>query len=218
MLLFYFDMANYLNFVYLKENQLVLHQYYQSHPVLVSISFFMIYIVLVTLSIPGASLLTLVGGAIFGFVWGLVLISFASAIGATLAFLVSRFLLRDTVQQHFGHSLKRINQGIEKEGAFYLFTLRLVPIFPFFIINTLMGLSSIKIRTFYWVSQVGMLLGTAVYVNAGTQLAQLESVSGILSLPLLISLTFLGIFPFIAKRIIDMIQAHNVYKGFNKPQ
>ncbi|MCK5698016.1 MAG: FAD-dependent oxidoreductase [Gammaproteobacteria bacterium] len=215
--LFYFDLAHYLNFSYLKENQLIFNEYYQSHPILIPIIFFILYIILVALSIPGASLLTLVAGAIFGFAFGLVLVSFASTIGATLAFLASRFFFRDTVQQHFGHFLKDINQGIEKEGTFYLFTLRLVPIFPFFMINLLMGLSSIKTHTFYWVSQLGMLFGTAIYVNAGTQLAQLDSASSIVSLPLLISLTLLGIFPFITKKIIHIIQQNKVYKDFKKP-
>ena len=212
-----FDLGQYLSFSYIKENQLVFEHYYQANPFLVSLSFFIIYIISVAFSLPGATLLTLIGGAVFGFVWGLVLISFASTIGATLAFLVSRFLLRDTVQQRFGSHLERINQGVEKEGAFYLFTLRLVPLFPFFIINLLMGLTPVKTRTFYWVSQLGMLAGTAVYVNAGTQLGQLESASGILSLPLLISFALLGIFPFLAKKIINTLQANKVYKDFKKP-
>ena len=217
-LFFTFDLAQYLNFTYLKENQLRFNDYYQANPVLVSLSFFVIYIVSTALSIPGATLLTLIGAAIFGFVWGLILISFASSIGATLAFLVSRFLLRDNIQNRFGSHLEKINKGIEKEGAFYLFTLRLVPAFPFFMINLVMGLTPIKTSTFYWVSQVGMLAGTIVYVNAGTQLGQLESASGILSLPLIISFTLLGIFPFIAKKIITSIQTNQVYKGFQKPQ
>ncbi len=215
---FSFDLSHYLTFEYLKENQQLFNGYYQKNPVNVSLSFFAIYIISVALSVPGATLLTLMGGAVFGFVWGLMLISFASSIGATLAFLVSRFLLRDTVQNRFGHHLKSINSGVEKEGAFYLFTLRLVPAFPFFIINLVMALTPIRTRTFYWVSQLGMLAGTAVYVNAGTQLAQLESASGILSLPLIISFTLLGIFPLIAKRIINKLKANKVYKEFKKPE
>lgn len=214
---FTFDLSQYLNFSYLKENQLRFSQYYEANPILVSVGFFIIYIVSTALSIPGATLLTLIGGAIFGFVWGLILISFASTIGATLAFLVARFLLRDSVQTRFDRQLNKINSGIEKEGAFYLFTLRLVPAFPFFMINLLMGLTTIKTSTFYWVSQIGMLAGTMVYVNAGTQLGQLESASGILSLPLIISFTLLGVFPFIAKRSVSMFQANKVYKGVFRP-
>jgi len=214
---FAFDLSHYLSFSYLKENQLQFHEYYQANPITVSLTFFVLYIISVTLSIPGATLLTLIGGAIFGFFWGLVLISFASSIGATLAFLVSRFLLRDSVQDRFAKHLTRINSGIEKEGAFYLFTLRLVPAFPFFMINLLMALTTIKTSTFYWVSQLGMLAGTAVYVNAGTQLGQLQSASGILSLPLIISFTLLGIFPLIARKVLSVLKANRVYKGFKKP-
>lgn len=214
---FIFDLSQYLNFTYLKENQLRFIDYYQTNPILVALGFFAIYVFSTALSIPGAALLTLVGGAIFGFTCGLVIISFASTIGATLAFLVSRFLLRDSVQNRFDRQLKKINAGIEKEGAFYLFTLRLVPAFPFFMINLLMGLTNIKTSTYYWVSQIGMLAGTIVYVNAGTQLGQLESASGILSLPLIISFTLLGIFPFIAKRALTLLKSNQVYKGFKKP-
>ncbi|MCN4144810.1 MAG: FAD-dependent oxidoreductase [Thiohalomonas sp.] len=215
---FTFDFEHYLSFSYLKENQLQFNDYFQAHPFLVSASFFIIYIISVAFSVPGATLLTLIGGAVFGFIWGLILISFASSIGATLAFLLSRFLLRDSVQNRFGSHLERINKGIEKEGAFYLFTLRLVPIFPFFLINLVMGLTPLKSGTFYWVSQLGMLAGTAVYVNAGTQLSQLESASAILSLPIIISFTLLGIFPFIAKKMISIMQANQLYKGIKKPK
>jgi pyruvate/2-oxoglutarate dehydrogenase complex dihydrolipoamide dehydrogenase (E3) component/uncharacterized membrane protein YdjX (TVP38/TMEM64 family) len=216
--IFSFDITHFLSFSYLKENQAYFNTYYQDNPLLISLSFFIIYIISVAFSIPGATLLTLAGGTIFGFFWGLILISFASTIGATLAFLVSRFILRESIQQRFGSHLERINQGIEKEGAFYLFTLRLVPVFPFFIINLIMGLTPIKTWTFYWVSQIGMLAGTAVYVNAGTQLGQLESASGILSLPMIISFSLLGIFPFIAKKITSTIQTNQVYKSFQKPK
>ena len=201
----------------MKENQLLFDAYYKDNPTMVSVSFFAIYIISTALSIPGAALLTLIGGAVFGLVWGMVLISFASTIGATLAFLVSRFLLRETIQQRFADHLHNINKGIEKEGAFYLFTLRLIPVFPFFLVNLVMGLTTIKTTTYYWVSQLGMLAGTLVYVNAGTQLAQLESASGILSLPLIISFTLLGLFPLIAKKIISIIQANKVYTPFQKP-
>jgi pyruvate/2-oxoglutarate dehydrogenase complex dihydrolipoamide dehydrogenase (E3) component len=145
-------------------------------------------------------------------------VSFASSIGATLAFLVSRYLLQDTVQKRFGDRLKAINEGVEREGAFYLFTLRLVPIFPFFLINLLMGLTTIRALTFYWISQIGMFAGTLVYVNAGTQLGQLESLSGILSPSLLLSFVLLGVFPLIAKKIVDVVKARRVYAGFTKPK
>lgn len=211
-------LSDYLSFSYIKENQLLFDAYYDDNPVMVSLSFFTLYIISTALSIPGAAFLTLIGGAVFGLVWGMVLISFASSIGATLAFLVSRFLLRETIQRRFGVHLHNINKGIEKEGAFYLFTLRLIPVFPFFLVNLVMGLTTIKTTTYYWVSQLGMLAGTLVYVNAGTQLAQLESASGILSLPLIISFTLLGLFPLLAKKVISIIQTNQVYKRFQKPK
>ena len=212
-----FDLSQYLSFAYLKANQLRFIDYYQANPLLVASSFFVLYVISTALSIPGATLLTLLGGAVFGFATGLLIISFASTIGATLAFLVSRFLLRDILEARFGEQLKKINAGIEKEGAFYLFTLRLVPLFPFFIINLLMGLTRIKTWTYYWVSQLGMLLGTMVYVNAGTQLGQLQSPSGILSPELILSFSLLGVFPLLARKMIALIKANKVYKGFNKP-
>lgn len=193
-------------------------QWRDSSPYLVSGVFFVIYVAVTALSLPGAAILTLAAGALFGLGWGLVLVSFASSIGATLAFLVSRFILRDTVQQRFGGRLKTINAGVEREGAFYLFALRLVPLFPFFLINLLMGLTPLKTRTFYWVSQVGMLPGTAVYINAGTQLASLESLSGIMSPSLLLSFALLGLFPLIAKKLLAVINGRRVYAGFKKPR
>ena len=169
------------------------------------------------LSLPGAAILTLAGGAIFGLVWGVVIVSFASSIGATLAFLVSRFLLRDWVQAKFGDRLKPINDGIAKEGAFYLFALRLVPAFPFFVVNLAMGLTPIRTATYYWVSQVGMFAGTVVYVYAGTQLAQLTSLKGILSPGLLGAFVLLGLFPFVAKRVVTGLKARKVYARWPKP-
>ena len=162
--------------------------------------------------------MTLAAGALFGLMWGTVIVSFASSLGATLAFLVSRYLLSETVQKRFGDRLKPINEGIEKDGAFYLFTLRLVPIFPFFLINLLLGLTPIRAATFYWVSQIGMLAGTLVFVNAGTQLAQLDSLSGILSPSLLLSFALLGLFPFIAKKLLAVIKARRVYAQYQKPK
>lgn len=162
--------------------------------------------------------MTLAAGAFFGVFWGLLIVSFASSIGASLAFLVSRFIFRDSIQRRFGERLKMINEGVEREGAFYLFTLRLVPVFPFFLINLLMGLTSIKVTTFYWVSQLGMLLGTLVYVNAGTQLATLDSLANILSPSILLSLALLGVFPLLAKRIMALVKQRRVYRGWNKPK
>jgi len=162
-------------------------------------------------------LLTLAGGAVFGLFWGTVIISFASTIGATLAFLMSRFLLRDWVTRRFGQRLAAIDAGVRREGALYLFTLRLVPVFPFFLINLLLGLTAMKARTFYWVSQLGMLAGTVVYVNAGTQLARLDSLSGILSPGLLGAFALLGIFPLLARKIVEIIHANKVFAGWKKP-
>ena len=193
-------------------------QYKAQSPLLVIGGFFLLYVLVTALSLPGAAILTLAAGALFGLAEGLLVASFASSIGATLAFLVSRYLLRDTIQQRFPERLASIDAGIKKEGAFYLFTLRLVPIFPFFLINLLMGLTAIKARTFYWVSQIGMLAGTFVFVNAGTQLAQVESLSGILSLNLILSFALLGFFPLIAKAILNGFKKRRVYKNYYKPK
>jgi pyruvate/2-oxoglutarate dehydrogenase complex dihydrolipoamide dehydrogenase (E3) component/uncharacterized membrane protein YdjX (TVP38/TMEM64 family) len=187
-------------------------------PLLTGGLFLLLYVLVTALSLPGAAVMTIAAGALFGLAWGTVLVSFASSIGATLAFMVSRYLMRDSVQKRFGDRLQAVNDGIEKDGAFYLFTLRLVPVFPFFLINLLMGLTPIRAATFYWVSQVGMLAGTLVYVNAGTQLAQLDSLTGILSPSLLLSFALLGIFPLIAKKILSVIKARRVYAKHTRPK
>ncbi|WP_217533491.1 TVP38/TMEM64 family protein [Vibrio metschnikovii] len=174
-------------------------------PLLVGMLFLAIYVLVTALSLPGAAVMTLAAGALFGLWWGTLIVSFASTIGATCAFLVARYLLKETVQRRFGERLQALNHGVEKDGAFYLFTLRLVPLFPFFLINILMGLTTLRAVTFYWVSQVGMLAGTLVYVNAGTQLAQLESLGGILSPAILFSFALLGIFPLVAKKVVEKI-------------
>lgn len=215
---FYFDLNALLTLDGLKSGLYQFEQWRQAQPVLVGLGFLLIYVVVTALSLPGAAVMTLAGGALFGLLWGTVIVSFASTIGATLAFLVSRYLLRDTVQKRFGDRLKAINEGVEKDGVFYLFTLRLVPVFPFFLINLLMGLTPMRAISFYWVSQVGMLAGTLVYVNAGTQLAQLESLSGILSPSLLLSFALLGVFPLLAKKLLAFIKARRVYAGFKKPK
>ncbi len=213
---FIFDLGRFFSLDYFKAQQAAIEAYRAENPVLTAGLFFLIYVVVTALSFPGAAVLTLVAGAIFGLWWGVLIVSFASSIGATLAFLASRFLLRDWVQKRFGDRLKAINAGVEKEGGFYLFTLRLVPAFPFFVINLVMGLTPIRTTTFYWVSQLGMLAGTLVYVNAGTQLGQIESLAGILSPGLVGSFVLLGIFPLIAKRIVATVKARKVFARWSE--
>ncbi|MCV0439358.1 MAG: FAD-dependent oxidoreductase [Hydrogenophaga sp.] len=208
---FVFDLGRYLSLDYLKQSQAAFAEVQARAPLQVALAYFAIYVAATALSLPGAAIITLAGGALFGLLWGTVLVSFASSIGATLAFLVSRFVLRGSVESRFGPRLAEINRGIEKDGAFYLFTLRLIPVVPFFVINLVMGLTAMKARTFYWVSQVGMLAGTIVYVNAGTQLARLESLQGILSPALLGSFVLLGLFPLIARRIVEAVRKRQVY-------
>ncbi|MFM1979700.1 bifunctional TVP38/TMEM64 family protein/FAD-dependent oxidoreductase [Limnohabitans sp.] len=205
------DLGRYLSFEQLKASQARFDQLYAQQPLTVAAVYFGVYVLATALSIPGAVIITLGGGAVFGLWQGLLLVSFASTLGATLAFLASRFVLREWVEARFGQRLADINAGVDKEGAFYLFTLRLIPVVPFFLINLLMGLTRMKTWTYYWVSQIGMLAGTAVYVNAGTQLAQLDSVRGILSPALLGSFVLLGIFPLLARRVVAAIQKRKVY-------
>lgn len=215
---FVFDINQYLTLEYIKTQQESLQAVTEQHPVLMLGGFFVLYVVVTALSLPGAAVMSLAGAAVFGFVPALIIVSFASSIGATLAFIVARFLLHDLVQQKFGDRLKAINEGVRKDGAFYLFSLRLVPAIPFFLINLLMALTPIRTWTFYWVSQVGMLAGTAVYVNAGTQLGQLESLGGLLSPELIGSFILLAAFPWIARWIRDRARALEVYKGWDKPK
>ena len=212
-----FDLGRYLSLDYFKSQQAAIETWRAAQPATAALLYFLAYVAVTGLSLPGAAAMTLVGGAVFGVLWGTVLVSFASTAGATLAFLVSRFLLRDWVEQRFGERLRAVNAGVEREGGFYLLALRLVPAFPFFMINLAMGLTAIRTWTFYWVSQIGMLLGTIVYVNAGTQLAKIESLSGILSPALIASFALLGIFPLIAKKILERLRAKKVYAGWNKP-
>lgn len=201
----------YFSLEFLKESQARFAELRATQPLTLAAAYFLTYVAVTALSLPGATIVTLAGGALFGLGWGLLLVSFASSIGATLAFLTARFLLRDSVQSRFGQRLAEINRGIDKDGAFYLFTLRLIPVVPFFVINLLMGLTKMKARTFYWVSQLGMLAGTAVYVNAGTQLGQLNSLQGILSPALLGSFVLLGLFPLMARRLVEAVQKRKVY-------
>ncbi|HIF9113200.1 TPA: dihydrolipoyl dehydrogenase [Photobacterium damselae] len=213
----YFDLSQYFTLEQAKAQQLALQDTIQTHPVWASLVFFFAYVAVTALSLPGAAIMTLLGAALFGFWWSLVLVSFASTIGATLAFLFSRFILRDWVQTKFGSRLSAINDGVKNQGSFYLLSLRLIPVFPFFLINLLMGLTPIRAKQFFFVSQLGMLPGTAVYVNAGTQLGEINTLSGIISLPVLISLALLGLFPLIAKAVMNQIQARKIYQKWQKP-
>lgn len=214
---FAFDLGRFLSLETLKAQQTALAALHAQRPLLLAALYFALYVAVTAASLPGAALLTLAGGAVFGLLWGTVIVSFASTLGATLAFLSARFLARDWVSARFGQRLAAIDEGIRKEGAFYLFTLRLVPIFPFFLVNLLLGLTAMKTRTFYWVSQVGMLAGTVAYVNAGTQLAGIESLSGILSPGVLGSFALLGVFPLLAKKAVDVARARKVYARWQRP-
>ncbi|MEJ6593998.1 FAD-dependent oxidoreductase [Parasphingorhabdus sp.] len=215
---FYFDLGSQLTLANLKEQQQAFDAQYQAAPLLVIGIFFLIYVAATAASVPGALILTLAAGALFGVVTGTIIVSFASSIGATIAFLSSRYLFRDTIKTRFGDRLKAIDEGVEKDGSFYLLTLRLVPIFPFFLINLLMGLTAIKARTFYIVSQIGMLLGTLVYVNAGTQLADIEEVGDIASPALLLSFAALGLAPWIGKWVVALIKRRKVYARWTRPK
>ena len=204
---YYFDLGNYLSLETLKSQQAAIEDYRAANPLLMLVTYALVYIAVTGLSLPGATILTLAGGAVFGVLWGTIIVSFASTIGATLAFLAARFLFRESVKEKFAESFQAIDDGVESEGVFYLFGLRLVPVFPFFMINLLMGLTKMKVSTFYWVSQIGMLAGTVVYVNAGTQLGQIKSLAGILSPAVLGSFILLGLFPLAAKKIITTIRS-----------
>jgi pyruvate/2-oxoglutarate dehydrogenase complex dihydrolipoamide dehydrogenase (E3) component/uncharacterized membrane protein YdjX (TVP38/TMEM64 family) len=217
-LFFVFDLQQYLSLDYVKAQQQAIDSYYADHRLLTLLGFFLLYVVVTGASLPGAAVLTLAAGAIFGLFTGLILVSFASTIGASIAFLVSRYLFQDSVQSRFGNSLKAINAGIEKDGPFYLFALRLVPAFPFFVINLVMGLTRLKLWTFFWVSQLGMLAGTAVYVNAGTQLAQIESAGGIFSTGIIVSFVLLALLPFVGRKIVSLITARKALRGYQKPE
>ncbi|BBD09637.1 TVP38/TMEM64 family protein [Desulfovibrio ferrophilus] len=203
---FAFDLGQYLTLGYLKSRQADFAALYAANRGSVLGVYFLIYVTATAMSLPGAAVLTLAGGALFGFWTGLLVISFASTIGATLACTAARFILRDWVQSRFGHRLDAINKGVQSEGPFYLFTVRLIPVIPFFVINLAMGLTAMPLRSFYWVSQLGMLPGTMVYVNAGKELGRVDSLSGILSPSLIASFVLLGLFPLVAKKIITRIR------------
>ncbi|MGE0621794.1 MAG: TVP38/TMEM64 family protein [Pseudomonadales bacterium] len=203
---FLLDLDRFASLDYLKGVHGEITGFVASHPVQSSALYFVIYVLVTGLSLPGAAVMTLAGGAIFGLLWGLVLVSFASSIGATVAMLIARTLLRDWVQEKFADALSTVNAGMERDGAFYLFGLRMVPLFPFFVINVVMGLTPVSTWRFYWVSQVGMLAGTVVFVFAGTQLAQVQSVSDVLSPGLIAALSLLGLFPLLARKVLEWLQ------------
>jgi dihydrolipoamide dehydrogenase len=209
---FLFDLKQYFSFEYFKSQRAVIDAYYQANPVQTAAIFFAVYVIATGLSLPGAAILTLVAGALFGLLWGVVIVSFASTMGATLAFLASRYLLRDWVQGKFGDKLKTINEGVDREGAFYLFALRLVPAFPFFLINLVMGLTKMPTRTYFWVSQLGMFAGTVAYVYAGTQLGQFKLSAGLVA-----AFVVLGLFPLAAKKVLDALKARKVYASWPRP-
>ncbi len=208
-----FDLDRYFTLSFLKESRDSFAALYSRSPALVIGVYFMIYVVVAALALPGAVVMTLAGGALLGLFVGTVVVSFASTIGATLACFFSRFLLRDWVQSKFGDKLESVNRGIQREGAFYLFTLRLIPIFPFFIINLVMGLTRMPLFRYYWVSQLGMFPATLVYVNAGKELGKIESVAGILSPALLVSFAVLGLFPIVVKKALAWYGAKRAVQG-----
>ena len=207
----------YLTVEQLKATRAAVEEWHAERPAATAAGYFLLYVAVTGLSLPGATILTLVGGAVFGLLWGTLLVSFASSLGATLAFLAARFVLRDWVQGRFGRRLEAVNTGVEREGGLYLFTLRLLPVVPFFLINLAMGLTPLRTRTFYWVSQLGMLPATVVYVNAGTQLAALEAVRDILSPGLIGAFVLLGLFPLVAKKAVDALKARRVYARWKRP-
>ncbi|MDQ3140286.1 MAG: FAD-dependent oxidoreductase [Pseudomonadota bacterium] len=215
---FWFDLGSYLTLDSLKARQAQLAALRETQPLLLIGGFFLFYVAVTALSLPGAAIMTLAAGAIFGLWLGTLIVSFASAIGASLAFLTARYLLRDWVKGKFGKRVDAIDRGIASDGAFYLLTLRLIPAFPFFLINLAMGLTAMRLATFYIVSQIGMLLGTLVFVNAGTQLARITSAGDILSPALIGSFVLLGIFPLIAKLAVARVRKRRVYKGYTKPK
>lgn len=215
---FAFDLGRFVSLEELRARQDAVVAYREEHMLRAAAIYLIAYVAVTALSLPGATVMTLAGGAFFGLLWGTVLVSFASTIGATLAFLLGRYLFRDAVQNRFAQHLRAVNAGVARDGAFYLFTLRLVPLFPFFVINLLMALTPIRTLTFFLVSQVGMFPATVVYVNAGTQLAKIDSLAGILSPGLIVSFTLLGLFPLIAKKAVDVIKARRVLADYARPE
>ncbi len=215
---FTLDLGQYLTLEYAQSQLSSIQEYKDENFAQTAVIYFVGYVIATSLSIPGAIMITLLGGAIFGLFWGTLLVSFASSIGATMAFLASRFLLRDWVQRKFGSYLERLDKGIERDGSFYLFSIRMVPLFPFFVVNLLMGLTAIRTSSYYVASQLGMFIGTIVYVNAGSELSQITTLSGLVSFPVLFSLVLLGVFPLIAKLILNVIQRNKGLRKYSKPK
>ncbi len=215
---FIFDLHQYLDFAYIKSKQQIITEYFQIHPFKAAIIFFFIYIAVAGLSLPGATVLSILAGAIFGLPLGVFIVLLAATIGATIAFWFSRYIFHDFVQDHFGEKLQAVNRGIEKDGVFYLFTLRLIPIFPYFIINLVMGLTPIRTLVFFITSLLGMFAGSIIFVNVGTQLADIESIDGILTPGLIIAFVLLATFPWLARMFVTIIKAQRVYKNFTKPK
>jgi len=208
-----FDLHHFLTIEYLRQSENSLRQFQDHHPYLLILLYFASYLVIASFALPGALVATLAGGFLFGLAKGVVLVSFASTIGATAAFLVARYVLRDWIQKRYGGKLHVINEGIENEGGFYLFTMRLIPVFPFFLINVVMGLTRMKVTTFYWVSQLGMFPATLVFVNAGKELGKIESLSGIVSPGLIASFAALGLLPLAARKAVDYLRRKTILKG-----
>lgn len=213
---FIFDLGQYFTLEFFNAKHTVITNYYHANPLQTGLIYFVLYILVTSLSLPGAGIMTLIAGAIFGLLWGTVLVSFASTIGATVAFLVARYLFKEIVQKRFSDKLQTINAGIERDGAFYLFTLRLIPLFPFFIINLVMGLTPIRTGVFAIVSQIGMLPVTVIFVNAGIQIAKISRAEDILSLELLVSLILIGVFPLIAKKTVELIRSRKEQAGLKQ--
>lgn len=205
-LFFIFDLGKFLTFEYIQNSQESFSQYYEQNKILTIILFFVIYVLVAALSIPGAAIMTVLAGALFGLIIGVLVVSFASTIGATIAMLFSRYVFSQSVEKKFPEFSKKINKGVDEEGAFYLFSIRLVPIIPFFVVNLAMGLTKINIWTFFWVSQLGMFLGTIIYVNAGSELSKISSLDGILSPTLLFAFVLIGILPLALKYVVNKIQ------------
>ena len=203
-LFFLADLGRFLTLEYLQTSRAAIVAQVEAQPIAASAIYFAVYVLVTALSLPGAAVMSLAGGAVFGLVWGMVLVSFASSVGATLAFLISRSLLHEWVRKRFGEYLEGIDRGFEKEGNFYLFSIRMVPLFPFFVVNLLMGLTRISAPAFYLVSQVGMLAATFVFVYAGTQLAQVHKLGDVLSLQLILALSLLGLFPLAARKLMTL--------------
>ena len=213
---FALDLGRYLSLAFLKDSQASFQAVFEQKPVWVTLVFFAVYVAVTGLSLPGAVIMTLAAGAGFGLVLGTIVVSFASTLGATLAMLAARYLLRDSIQARFGKRLDEINKGIEKEGAFYLFSLRLIPAVPFFALNLLMGLTRIRTWTYFWVSQLGMLAGTVVYVNAGTQIAKIDSLQAIASPALIGSFVLLGVLPLAVNKVLQFLKRRQVYARWAK--